>query len=180
MLSTHRLVLVAGACLILAALACNAPAPTRAPAPTVSQRSPQATRSPAKATRPPVAEPTQPGQPSAAPGSISGKLCYPGDGIPPMTIYAVDQASGKSFKKQTRKPDEMSYRLDGVTPGDYVVYAWLNDGKLGGTYSEAVPCGLDASCTDHSLIQVTVEEGQDVMDIDVCDWYGPPPPAPPK
>jgi hypothetical protein len=170
MLSTRRLALVAWACLILAALACNAPAPTPAPAPTVSQRSPQA-------TLPPVSKPTQP---SATPGSISGKLCFPGDSIPPMTIYAVDQASGKSFKKQTRKPDETSYRLDGMTPGDYVVYAWLNDGKLGGTYSEAVPCGLDASCTDHSLIQVTVEEGQDVMDIDVCDWYGPPPPAPPK
>jgi len=173
MLSTHRWAQVAWGCLILAALACNAPTPTPAPAPTVSQRSPQA-------TQPPVTEPTEPGQPTVALGSISGKLCYPGDGIPPMTIYAVDQASGKSFKKQTRKPDETSYRLEGVTPGDYVVYAWLNDGKLGGMYSEAVPCGLDANCTDHSLIQVTVEEGLAVTDIDVCDWYGPPPPAPPK
>jgi hypothetical protein len=172
MLSTHRLALVALVCLILAALACNAPGST--PAPTVPRKPA------AQATQPPVAEPTQSVQPSAVPGSISGKLCYPGDGIPPMTIYAVDQASGKSFKKQTSKPDETSYRLDGVTPGTYVLYAWLNDGKLGGTYSEAVPCGLDASCADHSLIQVTVEEGQDVTDIDVCDWYGPPPPAPPK
>ena len=165
MLSTHRWALIAWASLILAVLACNAPTPT--PVPTVSRKSP-------------VTEPTEPGQPTVAPGSISGKLCYPGDGIPPMTLYAVDQATGRSFKKQTRKPDETSYHLEGVTPGDYVVYAWLNDGKLGGTYSEAVPCGLDASCTDHSLIPVTVEEGQAVMDIDVCDWYGPPPPAPPK
>jgi len=172
MLSTHRLALVALTSLILAALACNTPTPTPAPA------TPR--KSPTQATQPPRAEPTEPGQPTVAPGSISGKLCYPGDSIPPMTVYAVDQATGKSFKKQTRKPDETSYRLEGVPPGDYVVYAWLNDGKLGGMYSEAVPCGLDASCTDHSLIVVTVEEGQDVTDIDVCDWYGPLPPAPPK
>jgi hypothetical protein len=97
-----------------------------------------------------------------------------------MTIYAVEQTTGKWFNMQTRKPDETSYRLDGVTPGTYVVYAWLSDGTAGGSYSEAVPCGLNADCTDHSLIPVTVELGQEVTDIDVCDWYGPPPPAPPK
>jgi hypothetical protein len=92
----------------------------------------------------------------------------------------VDQADGKWFKVQIREPGESSYRLDGVTPGTYMVYAWLNEGNLGGTYSEAVPCGLNADCTDHSLISVTVESGQEVTDIDVCDWYGPPPPPPPK
>jgi len=60
------------------------------------------------------------------------------------------------------------------------VYAWLDDGNLGGSYSQAVPCGLSVDCTDHSLIPVTVNAGQDVTGIDVCDWYGPPPPAPPK
>jgi hypothetical protein len=34
--------------------------------------------------------------------------------------------------------------------------------------------------SDHSLIPVTVKAGQDVTGIDVCDEYGPPPPAPPK
>jgi hypothetical protein len=172
MLSTHRWALIAFAGLTLAALACNAPAPT--------PDSATPPKSATQATRPPVAGPAEPAQPTVAPGSISGKLCFPSDSIPPMTVYAVDQATGKSFKTQTRRPDETSYRLERVTPGDYVVYAWLNDGKLGGMYSEAVPCGLDASCTDHTLVSVTVEEGQDVTDIDVCDWYGPLPPAPPK
>ncbi len=172
MLSTHRWASIAFAGLVLAALACNTPTPMPDSA---TPRKPAA-----QATRPPIAGPTKPASPTVAPGSISGKLCFPGDGIPPMTVYAVDQATGKSFKTQTRRPDETSYRLEGVTPGTYVVYAWLNDRKLGGTYSEAVPCGLDASCTDHTLIPVPVEEGQEITNVDVCDWYGPLPPQPPK
>jgi fermentation-respiration switch protein FrsA (DUF1100 family) len=97
-----------------------------------------------------------------------------------MTIYAVDQAAGQSFKTRSQGPSDTSYRLSDVTPGTYLLYAWLDDGETGGSYSKAVPCGLSASCTDHTLIPVTVKPGQNVTGIDVCDWYGPPPPAPPK
>jgi len=97
-----------------------------------------------------------------------------------MTIYAVEQKTGTSFKTRSTGPNETHYRIEGVLPGTYIVYAWLDDGKMGGTYSKAVPCGLTASCTDHSLLPVQVKAGQDVAGIDVCDWYGPLPPTPPR
>lgn len=165
-MSKHHLIVIALASLVLAILACSAPVPGPTPAPTLPPERP----------KPPAIQPTRP--PLA--GSISGKLCYPGSGIPPMTIYAADQATGRSFKTHSKGPSDTSYRIEGVLPGTYVVYAWLDDGKMGGSYSKAVPCGLSVDCTDHSLIPVTVKTGQDAAGIDVCDWYGPPPPAPPK
>lgn len=165
-MSSAKLAVTALTSLILATLACNTPAPTPAAPPKPS----------IEPTRPPAAAPTRP----PLQGSIGGKLCYPGSGIPPMTIYAVDQANGKSFKVKSKGPNEIRYRIEGVLPGTYLVYAWLDDGKLGGSYSKAVPCRLSADCQDHSLIPVTVKTGQDVTGVDVCDWYGPLPPAPPK
>jgi hypothetical protein len=165
-MSKHHLAVAALAWTVLTVLACSAPTPT----PTVP---PKPTIEP---TQPPVAPPTRP----PLPGSISGRLCYPGSGIPPMTIYAVEQTTGRSSKVRSKGPTETRYRIEGVLPGTYVLYAWLDDGALGGSYSKAVPCGLSADCTDHSLIPVTVKTGQDVTGIDVCDWYGPPPPAPPQ
>ena len=165
-MSKRRLAIIALASLILATLACNAPAPTPVVPPRPS----------VQPTRPATALPTRP----PLQGSISGKLCYPGSEIPPMTIYAVNQSTGQSFTTNSQGPNETRYRIERVPPGTYVVYAWLDDGKLGGSYSKAVPCGLSVDCKDHSLIPVTIKTGQDVTGVDVCDWYGPPPPAPPK
>jgi len=163
-MSKYRWILIALASWVLATLACNAPPPT-----------PVAPRPSVQPTRPSTALPTRP----PLQGSIGGKLCYPGSEIPPMTVYAVDPSTGRSFKiKQGAR--EASYRIQSILPGTYVVYAWLDDGKLGGSYSKAVPCGLSVDCKDHSLIPVKVNTGQDVTGIDVCDWYGPPPPAPPQ
>jgi hypothetical protein len=58
--------------------------------------------------------------------------------------------------------------------GTYVAYAWRAGYELGGSYSEAVPCGLAVDCTDHSLIQFQVAGGSNVTGIDICDWYGQP------
>ncbi len=161
---------------IILMLACNA-TPTPLPnTPTPSIAKPTLAP-PIGPTAPPVAKPTQP---PPQPGSISGKLCYPSSYIPPMTIYAVDQQANKWFKTQSKGPADASYSLDNIAPGTYLVYAWLDEGQMGGSYSQAVPCGLDVKCTDHSLIPVVVQPGQQVTNIDVCDWYGPIPPPPPE
>jgi Tol biopolymer transport system component len=67
--------------------------------------------------------------------------------------------------------------------GEYVAFAYPLEGSftLGGMYSKAVPCGLNAECTDHTLVVFTVLPGETVEDIDICDWYAqdqvPPPPG---
>ena len=38
---------------------------------------------------------------------------------------------------------------------------------------DAVMCGLDASCTDHTLVYVEVFAGQDSFGVDPQDWYAP-------
>jgi Tol biopolymer transport system component len=44
---------------------------------------------------------------------------------------------------------------------------------MGGGYTQAVPCGLTAECTDHSLIPVAITPGQITSGADLCDWYDP-------
>ena len=58
-----------------------------------------------------------------------------------------------------------------LTPGAYIAYAWLPDFSLGGLYSNAVPCGMKSSCTDHAARPFTVKAGAITKDIDICDWY---------
>ena len=64
------------------------------------------------------------------------------------------------------------YSLE-LEPGEYVAFAYPLEGSitLGGMYSEAVPCGLDVECTDHTLLAFTVLPGETIEGIDICDWY---------
>ena len=39
--------------------------------------------------------------------------------------------------------------------------------------SQAVPCGLSVTCTDHSLITVSVTAGATLTGIDPNDYYAP-------
>jgi hypothetical protein len=73
----------------------------------------------------------------------------------------------------TTEDGQSEYELS-VAPGDYFVVAYKLDGNLSAGYSQAVPCGLLNTCTDHSLIPVHVEAGQTVEGIDPQDWYAPP------
>jgi hypothetical protein len=54
------------------------------------------------------------------------------------------------------------------------VFAYIRDNETGaspGVYSQYVLCGLRASCSDHTLIEVTVAAGQTRTGIDPSDWY---------
>lgn len=73
---------------------------------------------------------------------------------------------------------QTSYQVT-LPPGTYIAYAWVIDFSLGGLYSEAVPCGLRATCSDHKPISFTVDGINYVEGIDLCDWYAFGVPEPP-
>lgn len=120
------------------------------------------------------AAPTSAPAATAAPltGLVEGSVCYPGSAIPPMNLY-LQQVGTTNVTLVPIGGNQMSYTAE-VPVGSYNAYAWLPDFSFGGSYSQAVACGLDASCSDHSLITFDVTAGQLTGGISVCDWYGQP------
>ncbi len=116
------------------------------------------------------------GQPEGEAGAIQGKLCYPSEYIPAMTLYARDVSTGQTITLQVPE-NTNQYELQVPGEATYQVFAWTEDG-LGGSYSRFVTCGMSVECTDHALIPVPVGTGQVVSGIDVCDFYGGPVPQP--
>ena len=107
-------------------------------------------------------------------GVIRGALAYPSDVIPAQTILFQNvNDSGQIFSLQTGAGWD-NYENE-LPSGDYYVFARAtgDTSGFGGGYTTAVSCGLTAECTDHSLIPVTIREGQAIENIDVTDWYAP-------
>src|SRR5262249_37559801 len=102
-------------------------------------------------------------------GRIKGTRCYPSEYLPPMTVYARDTKTGKTYSTYV---EDKRYTLN-VPAGTYIVFAWTEKIPYisGGSYSQAVPCGLHVSCSDHSPIPVTVKPGKTVTGKDICDFY---------
>lgn len=99
----------------------------------------------------------------------TGKVCFPSEMIPAMTVYFEDTMNGlvtELFIAEGEGNFDVS-----LEPGTYLAYAWLPDFSLGGLYSYAVPCGLSIDCTDHDPIVVQVYPNQITGGIDICDWY---------
>jgi hypothetical protein len=120
--------------------------------------------------RPEEPDEHSPGEEST--GAVTGKLCYPSEFIPEMTLFFQELDSQEITKLATAE-NQGSYHID-LSPGRYVAFAYLNSGSsFGGSYSNAVPCGLDASCSDHSPVQFDVKPGETMSAVDICDWYAP-------
>jgi hypothetical protein len=71
-----------------------------------------------------------------------------------------------------------TYTISGLATGAYwvVTYPIENIGQspsLSGGYTQAVVCGLEVNCTDHSLILVEVKDGDDTPGINPGDWNAP-------
>ncbi len=133
--------------------------------PPTSTREPQPTTGPAPTTAP-----------NSATGTIAGKLGYPGEGVPPLNVYAIKvSGSGPAFYKVATTKNQSSYTLSNVVAGTYNVIAYPQDttNKNVGAYSKFVTCGLNVSCSDHALIVVTVEADKTVNEINPFDWYAP-------
>jgi uncharacterized protein YceK len=120
----------------------------------------------------PAATQTPSPTPSPTPvkSAATGKVCYlVGQAIPAMTAYFQNSATG-AVAELTIATGQITYTAT-LTPGTYIAYAWLPDFSFGGLYSNAVPCGLKASCDDHAARPFTVQAGKVTKGIDLCDWY---------
>ncbi len=114
--------------------------------------------------------------PEGLAGSIEGNLSYPSEGIPPMAVvaYRVGGQPNEYYYVVTNA-NQSTYLLENIPEGSYTILAYpmLEGNTLAGGYTQAVPCGLLANCTDHSLIPVPVSAGQDTLGADPIDWYAP-------
>lgn len=124
--------------------------------------------------------PTPP--PQVLPGSVSGKLSYPSEFIPPQTVIAFQLENGKPngiwFSTNTQTNDSV-YQIDNLPPGKYWVVTYLTPetgsqlpGGAAG-YTEATLCGYVYGCAASKLIEVEVKPGEAVSGIDPGDWYAP-------
>ncbi len=115
-------------------------------------------------------------EPSAF-GKIQGKLSYPSEGVPiDMVICAQRKDTSQNFCTNDHiiTPDQpTTYQLE-VPAGSYEVYAYVESSpQVKAYYSEFVTCGLLASCPSHKRIEVAVQGGATLNNIDPGDWYVP-------
>ena len=115
-------------------------------------------------------------------GSVAGKLCYPSEGIPPLTLY-LQNTSTQAYIVQNVPANTGSYVFSDVPEASYIAFAYTDGtgvNSLGGAYTPAVPCGLSVSCTNHKPLAFGVAAGLTASGIDICDWYGQTGDVPPK
>ena len=118
--------------------------------------------------------------------TITGKLSYPSEFLPPMRVVLFSVKNGRAYFVDTAK-GQGQFSLN-VPAGTYYLVAYPYEGTAGNTgqvdsytlgggpfaggYTQMVPCGLASGCDDHTLLQITVPEGQTVT-ADPGDWYAP-------
>jgi hypothetical protein len=143
---------------------CEIPTCPACPTATVAPTSTTPTAIPATAT------------PLVRNGALSGSLSYPSEGIPALRIVAMNPLTGVYYWQNT-VAGQSSYRFEDLEPASYYVLAYsiANPSKtFFGAYSQFVPCGLTADCTDHTLIAVEVKAGEETKNINPSDWYADP------
>jgi hypothetical protein len=111
---------------------------------------------------------------SSAPGSITGTLGYPAEGLPAMRVTAFEVQTKQVYFVDTVLNQNI-FRLEDLPPGEYQVVAYSLGGEsfptgLAGGYTQYIICGAQANCTDHSLAPVAVLPGEDAFGIHVGDW----------
>jgi hypothetical protein len=130
------------------------------------------------------ATPTSTSEPLQA--TITGKLSYPSEFLPPMRVVLFSVTNGKAYFVDTAKGQGqfslnvpagtyylVSYPYEGTAGNTGQVDSYtLDGGPFAGGYTQMVPCGLASGCDDHTLLPITVTEGQTVT-ADPGDWYAP-------
>jgi hypothetical protein len=149
--------------------ACNMPSSADPDVVNTSVAATRTAEAPMLATVPPATD-----TPLPADGSVSGKVCFPSEPpLPEMTLF-FENTTTDEITSLPHTDGTGIYALN-LPVGSYLAYAWRpGDTPIGGSYSQAVACGLTVSCTDHSLVPFEVLPGEETTDIDICDWYGQP------
>lgn len=109
-----------------------------------------------------------------AAGSISGKVSFPSESVPPLRIVAINAVTGEFYS--TEVIDNGVYELIDVPVGTYHVIAYPRDKSSfagSGGYTRAVICGLSVNCVDHLLVDIEVHDGEKISEINPADWYAP-------
>ena len=105
-------------------------------------------------------------------GSVTGKLEYPSEFIPPLRVVAFNQNHGTYFWVDTAQ-NQQYYEIKGLTPGDYTVVAYYRGTDMTGGYTTFVVCGFAPGCNNHSLNIVHIDAGTNAVNINPNDWYAP-------
>jgi RNA polymerase sigma-70 factor (ECF subfamily) len=113
-----------------------------------------------------------------SPGIIEGSLGYPSEQIPPLTICAINISTNalkctENIITDSRFTYYKGYQLS-LTPGTYQIYALDKNSSqpdYRAYYSEFVKCGMSINCKSHKPINVLVQSGRLVRNIDPKDWY---------
>lgn len=165
-MKTLRYVLYAGAAAAVLVLALVAGLNLRRDNAVVGPPSSTATASPTPtvtATTAPSTSPPATASPTPATGTIIGRLGYPSDFVPQLTVYAISvtdpnvwfstdtphfgNGSSPTPPGPTWPPEGPGmYRIAGIRPGTYYVLAYRNDNNAGiGIYSQHTANCLQAS-----------------------------------
>jgi hypothetical protein len=94
-------------------------------------------------------------------GEISGRILYPGGSAPALKVVAFNRDTG-TWQYFIYNAGSSSYTIRNLTPAEYVIVAYTDDGEAGGHAS-----------ADHVLIEVTVRPGQTTEGVDINDWDAP-------
>jgi hypothetical protein len=114
--------------------------------------------------------------PTSGSGVIEGALLFPACDVPKDLEVCVEDAKGKLTCTSKLRVLEatLAYTIE-VPAGEYKVFA-RTESTLPGVrayYTEAVRCGMDVSCEDHTPIFVSVKAGSHLEKIHPADWEEP-------
>lgn len=105
-------------------------------------------------------------------GTVNGRVCTPGAAVGDVDVYLQRVNTDDFTIVAISDPESSIVSFTTEAPaGFYIAYAWKAEFRNGGSYSQLVTCGFQASCTDHTLVTFEVLAGQTTEGVDVCDWY---------
>lgn len=109
-------------------------------------------------------------------GLVRGLIDVPNSNTTPaLRIYFLDVTNSSRWYSMVTEAGWVRYENELAVGRYYVIARPLEaiDGLAGGGYTQAVICGLGSNCTDHSLVEVVIEDGLMTDLIDITDWTVP-------